>query len=94
MQITSRRLSASGDSGVEMPHSRTLPQPHVQATYQSQQQQQQQTPRHPAAYPEDDPSLYRGELDGLMKQQNSTYQRQRQIYPVIILKNFYKHSID
>ncbi|XP_031785007.1 regulating synaptic membrane exocytosis protein 2 isoform X4 [Nasonia vitripennis] len=70
-----RRLSTS-DSGVEMsvsPHSRTLPTPHV-APYQSQQ-----TPRHPAAFPEDDPNLYRGELDGLMRQ-NSSYQRQRQIY--------------
>ncbi|XP_014219658.1 regulating synaptic membrane exocytosis protein 2-like [Copidosoma floridanum] len=82
-QIPSRRLSMSADSGVEMsvsPHSRSLPQPgHVSAYNQSIQP----TPRHPAAYPEDDPSLYRGELDGLMKQQqnSSVYQqRQRQLY--------------
>ncbi|XP_058801832.1 uncharacterized protein LOC131670334 isoform X2 [Phymastichus coffea] len=72
-QIQGRRFSTS-DSGVEMsvsPHSRTLPTPHV-AAYQAQQ-----PPRHPAAYPEDDPNLYRGELDGLMRQ-NSPYQQQRQ----------------
>ncbi|XP_076548355.1 rab3 interacting molecule isoform X1 [Osmia lignaria lignaria] len=70
-----RRLSTS-DSGVDMsvsPHSRSLPTPHVAASHQIQQ-----PPRHPDAYAEDDPSLYRGEIDGLMKQLN--YQRQRPIY--------------
>ncbi|XP_076753381.1 rab3 interacting molecule isoform X4 [Xylocopa sonorina] len=72
-----RRLSTS-DSGVDMsvpPHWRNLPTPHVAAAYH----QTQQPPRHPDAYAEDDPNLYRGEIDGLMKQQN--YQRQRPIYP-------------
>ncbi|XP_032455052.1 regulating synaptic membrane exocytosis protein 1 isoform X14 [Nasonia vitripennis] len=83
-----RRLSTS-DSGVEMsvsPHSRTLPTPHV-APYQSQQ-----TPRHPAAFPEDDPNLYRGELDGLMRQ-NSSYQRQRQIYQNSDIAMAYGHPV-
>ena len=57
------------------PHARALPNPHL-APYQSQK-----TPRHPHAFPEDDPSLYRGELDVLMRQ-NSSYDRQRQIYQV------------
>ncbi|XP_023318218.1 regulating synaptic membrane exocytosis protein 2, partial [Trichogramma pretiosum] len=77
-----RRLSTT-DSGVDMslgPHARTLPMPNVAQYQQHQQQQaQNQTPRHPDAFPEDDPSLYRGELDGLMRQ-NSSYQRQRQLY--------------
>ncbi|CAB0028382.1 unnamed protein product, partial [Trichogramma brassicae] len=79
-----RRLSTT-DSGVDMslgPHARTLPMPNVaqyQQHQQLQQQAQNQTPRHPDAFPEDDPSLYRGELDGLMRQ-NSSYQRQRQLY--------------
>ncbi|XP_033176324.1 regulating synaptic membrane exocytosis protein 2 isoform X13 [Bombus impatiens] len=71
-----RRLPTS-DSGVDMsvsPHSRSLPTPHVASPHQMQQ-----PPRHPDAYAEDDPNLYRGEIDGLMKQQN--YQRQRPIYP-------------
>ncbi|XP_076385044.1 rab3 interacting molecule [Megachile rotundata] len=70
-----RRLSTS-DSGVDMsvsPHARSLPTPHVAPSHQIQQ-----APRHPDAYAEDDPSLYRGEIDGLMKQLN--YQRQRPIY--------------
>ncbi|XP_043258881.1 regulating synaptic membrane exocytosis protein 1 isoform X9 [Colletes gigas] len=74
-QVPVRRLSMN-DSGVDMsvsPHSRALPTPHV-ASHQTQQ-----PPRHPDAYAEDDPNLYRGEIDGLMKQQN--YQRQRPIYP-------------
>ncbi|XP_076639430.1 rab3 interacting molecule isoform X8 [Colletes latitarsis] len=74
-QVPVRRLSMN-DSGVDMsvsPHSRALPSPHV-ASHQTQQ-----PPRHPDAYAEDDPNLYRGEIDGLMKQQN--YQRQRPIYP-------------
>ncbi|XP_057333108.1 regulating synaptic membrane exocytosis protein 2 isoform X4 [Microplitis mediator] len=76
-QIPNRRLSTS-DSGVEMsvsPHSRSLPTPHVVVGSYPQQ-----TPRHPAAFPEDDPNIYRGELDGLMKQHAQTYQRSRQIY--------------
>ncbi|KAK0171619.1 hypothetical protein PV328_005050 [Microctonus aethiopoides] len=76
-QIPNRRMSTS-DSGVEMsvsPHSRSLPTPHViVGSYP------QQTPRHPAAFPEDDPNIYRGELDGLMRQHAQTYQRSRQIY--------------
>ncbi|XP_043476494.1 regulating synaptic membrane exocytosis protein 2 [Leptopilina heterotoma] len=71
--VSGRRMSTS-DSGVEMavsPHSRSLPTPHVVSSFQSQQ-----TPRHPGAFPEDDPSLYRGELDGLMRE----YQRQQNIY--------------
>ncbi|KOC65693.1 Regulating synaptic membrane exocytosis protein 2 [Habropoda laboriosa] len=71
-----RRLSTS-DNGVDMsvsPHSRSLPTPHVASAHQMQQ-----PPRHPGAYAEDDPNLYRGEIDGLMKKQN--YQRQRPIYP-------------
>ncbi|XP_051156405.1 regulating synaptic membrane exocytosis protein 2 [Leptopilina boulardi] len=70
---TGRRMSTS-DSGVEMavsPHSRSLPTPHVVSSFQSQQ-----TPRHPGAFPEDDPSLYHGELDGLMRE----YQMQQNIY--------------
>lgn len=77
LQGPGRRLPTS-DGGVDMsvsPHSRSLPTPHVAATHQVQQ-----PPRHPDAYAEDDPNLYRGEIDGLMKQQN--YQRQRPIYPV------------
>ncbi|XP_011873146.1 PREDICTED: regulating synaptic membrane exocytosis protein 2-like [Vollenhovia emeryi] len=73
-QISGRRMSTS-DSGVEMsvsPHARTLPTPHVVSSYPVQQ-----TPRHPAAYPDDDPNLYRGEIDGLMRQHPPTYQRQR-----------------
>ncbi|XP_033176320.1 uncharacterized protein LOC100749525 isoform X10 [Bombus impatiens] len=76
MQGPGRRLPTS-DSGVDMsvsPHSRSLPTPHVASPHQMQQ-----PPRHPDAYAEDDPNLYRGEIDGLMKQQN--YQRQRPIYP-------------
>ncbi|XP_061937018.1 regulating synaptic membrane exocytosis protein 2 isoform X4 [Apis cerana] len=72
-----RRLPTS-DSGVDMsvsPHSRSLPTPHVAPSHQAQQ-----PPRHPDAYAEDDPNLYRGEIDGLMKQQNYQ-QRQRPIYP-------------
>lgn len=69
---------STSDSGVEMavsPHSRSLPTPHVVSSFQSQQ-----TPRHPGAFPEDDPSLYRGELDGLMRE----YQRQQQnIYQMV-----------
>ncbi|XP_020282605.1 regulating synaptic membrane exocytosis protein 2 isoform X2 [Pseudomyrmex gracilis] len=77
-QITGRRMSTS-DSGVEMsisPHARSLPTPHVGivGSYPVQQ-----IPRHPAVYPDDDPSLYRGEIDGLMKQ-HSNYQRQRPTY--------------
>ncbi|XP_018306488.1 regulating synaptic membrane exocytosis protein 2 isoform X3 [Mycetomoellerius zeteki] len=71
-QISGRRMSTS-DSGVEMsvsPHARTLPTPHVVGSYPMQQ-----TPRHPAAYPDDDPNLYRGELDGLMKQHPQNYSR-------------------
>ncbi|XP_043284351.1 uncharacterized protein Rim isoform X2 [Venturia canescens] len=70
-QVSGRRMSTS-DSGVEMsvsPHSRSLPTPHVVVGSYPQ------TPRHPAAYPEDDPSLYRGELDNLMRQHAQTYQR-------------------
>lgn len=77
LQGPGRRLPTS-DSGVDMsvsPHSRSLPTPHVASPHQMQQ-----PPRHPDAYAEDDPNLYRGEIDGLMKQQN--YQRQRPIYPV------------
>ncbi|CAL7943219.1 unnamed protein product [Xylocopa violacea] len=77
MQGPGRRLSTS-DSGVDMsvpPHWRNLPTPHVAAAHH----QTQQPPRHPDAYAEDDPNLYRGEIDDLMKQQN--YQRQRPIYP-------------
>ncbi|KAL0134333.1 hypothetical protein PUN28_001260 [Cardiocondyla obscurior] len=73
-QISGRRMSTS-DSGVEMsvsPHARTLPTPHVVSSYPVQQ-----TPRHPAVYPDDDPNLYRGELDGLMRQHPPNYQRQR-----------------
>ncbi|KAG5307869.1 RIMS2 protein, partial [Acromyrmex insinuator] len=76
-QISGRRMSTS-DSGVEMsvsPHARTLPTPHVVGSYPMQQ-----TPRHPAAYPDDDPNLYRGELDGLMKQHPQNYSRQRLTY--------------
>ncbi|XP_018373949.1 PREDICTED: regulating synaptic membrane exocytosis protein 2 isoform X2 [Trachymyrmex cornetzi] len=76
-QISGRRMSTS-DSGVEMsvsPHARTLPTPHVIGSYPMQQ-----TPRHPAAYPDDDPNLYRGELDGLMKQHPQNYSRQRLTY--------------
>ncbi|XP_012533032.1 regulating synaptic membrane exocytosis protein 2 isoform X2 [Monomorium pharaonis] len=76
-QISGRRMSTS-DSGVEMsvsPHARTLPTPHVVSSYPVQQ-----TPRHPAAYPDDDPNLYRGELDGLMRQHPPNYQRQRSTY--------------
>lgn len=68
---------STSDSGVEMavsPHSRSLPTPHVVSSFQSQQ-----TPRHPGAFPEDDPSLYRGELDGLMRE----YQRQQNIYQMV-----------
>ncbi|XP_072750770.1 uncharacterized protein Rim isoform X1 [Anoplolepis gracilipes] len=75
-QISGRRMSTS-DSGVEMsvsPHARTLPTPHV-GSYPMQQ-----TPRHPAVYPDDDPNLYRGELDGLMRQHPQNYQRQRSTY--------------
>ncbi|XP_048508422.1 regulating synaptic membrane exocytosis protein 2 isoform X2 [Athalia rosae] len=77
-QVPARRISMS-DSGVEMsvsPHSRSLPTPHVVVASYGMQQ----TPRHPDAFPDDDPSLYRGELDGLMRQHAQTYQRQRQIY--------------
>ncbi|XP_061937032.1 uncharacterized protein LOC108001556 isoform X18 [Apis cerana] len=77
MQGPGRRLPTS-DSGVDMsvsPHSRSLPTPHVAPSHQAQQ-----PPRHPDAYAEDDPNLYRGEIDGLMKQQNYQ-QRQRPIYP-------------
>ncbi|XP_015120560.1 regulating synaptic membrane exocytosis protein 2 [Diachasma alloeum] len=76
-QMPPRRMSTS-DSGVEMsvsPHSRSLPTPHVVVGSYPQQ-----TPRHPAAFPEDDPNLYRGELDGLMRKHAQTYQRTRQIY--------------
>ncbi|XP_011647234.1 regulating synaptic membrane exocytosis protein 2 [Pogonomyrmex barbatus] len=75
-QISGRRMSTS-DSGVEIvsPHVRTLPTPHVIGTYPVQQ-----TPRHPAVYPDDDPNLYRGELDGLMRQHPQNYQRQRSTY--------------
>ncbi|XP_011068593.1 PREDICTED: uncharacterized protein LOC105154631 isoform X2 [Acromyrmex echinatior] len=76
-QISGRRMSTS-DSGVEMsvsPHARTLPTPHVVGSYPMQQ-----IPRHPAAYPDDDPNLYRGELDGLMKQHPQNYSRQRLTY--------------
>ncbi|KAF7408075.1 hypothetical protein HZH66_002612 [Vespula vulgaris] len=77
-QVPGRRVSTS-DSGVEMsvsPHSRTLPTPHVVVgSYPAQQ-----IPRHPEAYPEDDPSLYRGEIDGLMRQHPQNYPRQRPIY--------------
>lgn len=79
-QVPGRRVSTS-DSGVEMsvsPHSRTLPTPHVVVgSYPAQQ-----IPRHPEAYPEDDPSLYRGEIDGLMRQHPQNYPRQRPIYQV------------
>lgn len=73
---------STSDSGVEMsvsPHARTLPTPHVVGSYPVQQ-----TPRHPAVYPDDDPNLYRGELDGLMKQHPPNYQRQRSTYEVRI----------
>ncbi|KAM0732110.1 Regulating synaptic membrane exocytosis protein 2 [Formica fusca] len=77
-QISGRRMSTS-DSGVEMsvsPHARSLPTPHVVGSYPMQQ-----TPRHPAVYPDDDPNLYRGELDGLMRQHpQQNYQRQRSTY--------------
>ncbi|XP_025267551.1 regulating synaptic membrane exocytosis protein 2 isoform X3 [Camponotus floridanus] len=76
-QISGRRMSTS-DSGVEMsvsPHARSLPTPHVVGSYPMQQ-----TPRHPAVYPDDDPNLYRGELDGLMRQHPQNYQRQRSTY--------------
>ena len=76
LQVTGRRMSTS-DSGVEMsvsPHSRSLPTSQVVSSYQTQQ-----TPRHPETFPEDDPSLYRGELDGVMKQ----YQRQQNIYQMV-----------
>ncbi|XP_050446670.1 regulating synaptic membrane exocytosis protein 2 [Cataglyphis hispanica] len=76
-QISGRRMSTS-DSGVEMsvsPHSRSLPTPHMVGSYPMQQ-----TPRHPAVYPDDDPNLYRGELDGLMRQHPQNYQRQRSTY--------------
>ncbi|EGI69360.1 Regulating synaptic membrane exocytosis protein 2 [Acromyrmex echinatior] len=69
---------STSDSGVEMsvsPHARTLPTPHVVGSYPMQQ-----IPRHPAAYPDDDPNLYRGELDGLMKQHPQNYSRQRLTY--------------
>lgn len=90
LQISGRRMSTS-DSGVEMsvsPHARTLPTPHVVGSYPVQQ-----TPRHPAAYPDDDPNLYRGELDGLMRQHPQNYQRQRSTYQVrepIIPNRFFK----
>ncbi|XP_011501692.1 PREDICTED: regulating synaptic membrane exocytosis protein 1 [Ceratosolen solmsi marchali] len=86
-QITGRRLSTS-DRGVEIsitPNSRTLPTPRV-APYQAQE-----TPRHPAAYPDDDPSLYHGELEGLMRQ-NASYQRQRQIYQNSDIPMVYGHQ--
>jgi len=75
---------STSDSGVEMsvsPHARTLPTPHVVGSYP------QQTPRHPAVYPDDDPNLYRGELDGLMRQHPQNYQRQR-TYQVRELDSF------
>lgn len=71
---------STSDSGVEMsvsPHSRSLPTPHMVGSYPMQQ-----TPRHPAVYPDDDPNLYRGELDGLMRQHPQNYQRQRSTYQV------------
>nr|XP_012225588.1 PREDICTED: regulating synaptic membrane exocytosis protein 2 isoform X2 [Linepithema humile] len=76
-QISGRRMSTS-DSGVEMsvsPHARTLPTPHMAVgSYPVQ------TSRHPAVYPDDDPTLYRSELDGLMRQHPQNYQRQRSTY--------------
>nr|XP_031831005.1 regulating synaptic membrane exocytosis protein 2 isoform X2 [Nomia melanderi] len=74
-QVPVRPKSTSDRVDVSVsPHARTLPTPHGPPTHQTQQ-----PPRHPDAYAEDDPNLYRGEIDGLMKQQN--YQRQRPIYP-------------
>ncbi|XP_066593060.1 regulating synaptic membrane exocytosis protein 2 isoform X2 [Prorops nasuta] len=69
----------SCDAEMEMsvsPHSRTLPTPHVVVDSYPMQQ----TPRHPAVYPEDDPRLYQGEIDGLMKKHPQTYPRQRSLY--------------
>lgn len=66
-QVPGRRLSTS-DSGVDMsvsPHSRALPTLQVAPA-----RQPQQPPRHPDAYAEDDPNLYRGEIDGLMEKQS------------------------
>ncbi|XP_076685266.1 rab3 interacting molecule isoform X5 [Andrena cerasifolii] len=66
-QVPGRRLSTS-DSGVDMsvsPHTRALPTLHVAPSHQVQP-----PPRHPEAYAEDDPNLYRGEIDGLMEKQS------------------------
>ncbi|XP_076661772.1 rab3 interacting molecule isoform X13 [Halictus rubicundus] len=75
-QVPVRPLSTSDRVDMSVsPHTRTLPTPQVSSAHQLQQ-----PPRHPDAFDEDDPNLYTGEIDGLMKQQQ-TYQRQRQIYP-------------
>ncbi|XP_012284528.2 regulating synaptic membrane exocytosis protein 2 [Orussus abietinus] len=77
-QVQGRRLSTS-DSGVEMsvsPHSRTLPTPHVVVGAYPMQPVQ----RHQAAYPEDDPGVYRTEIDDPMRQHPQSYPRHRQIY--------------
>ncbi|XP_076282706.1 rab3 interacting molecule isoform X7 [Lasioglossum baleicum] len=75
-QVPVRPLSTSDRVDMSVsPHTRTLPTPQVSSAHQVQQ-----PPRHPDAFDEDDPNLYTGEIDYLMKQQQ-TYQRQRQIYP-------------
>ncbi|XP_076380855.1 rab3 interacting molecule isoform X12 [Megalopta genalis] len=75
-QVPARPLSTSDRVDMSVsPHTRTLPTPQVASAHQSQQ-----PPRHPDAFDEDDPSLYIGEIDGLLKQQQN-YQRQRKIYP-------------
>ncbi|XP_078039305.1 rab3 interacting molecule isoform X3 [Augochlora pura] len=75
MQVPARPLSTSDRVDMSVsPHTRTLPTPQVAPSHQSQQ-----APRHPDAYDEDDPSLYIGEIDALLKQQQN-YQRQRKIY--------------
>lgn len=80
LQIIGRRMS-TGDSGVEMslsPHTRTLPTPHVVVGANPVQ-----TPRLLSAFPDDDPSLYRDEIDGLMRQHpQQNYQRLRPTNPV------------
>ncbi|XP_078039304.1 rab3 interacting molecule isoform X2 [Augochlora pura] len=74
-QVPARPLSTSDRVDMSVsPHTRTLPTPQVAPSHQSQQ-----APRHPDAYDEDDPSLYIGEIDALLKQQQN-YQRQRKIY--------------
>ncbi|XP_015173071.1 PREDICTED: regulating synaptic membrane exocytosis protein 2 isoform X1 [Polistes dominula] len=76
-QVPGRRVSTS-DSGVDMsasPHSRSLPTPQVVGSYPIPK-----SLRHHLIYGPDETTLFRSEIDSLMREHQKNYPRHRPIY--------------